>query len=378
MSKNDEQHESTPSNLLDGMGCNSKILAVAPMMDWTDRHCRSFHRLLSQKATLYTEMITTGALLNGDAPRHLDYSQKEHPLVLQLGGSEPEELAQAAKLAEQWGYDQIDLNCGCPSERVQRGSFGACLMAEPNLVATCVKAIKDVVSIPVSVKHRLGLNQMNPADNPVDYQFVLDFMCKVAEAGASQLTIHARNAVLKGLSPKENRTVPPLRYDVAKRLRLDAQKHFPSLKVLLNGGLVDNSDIARYWHDFDGFMMGRSAYHQPALLLGWDEMLQTQGQSHGYFLNEQVWMRVQEGFVASTISWLRECEAQGVQFHLASITRHILGFAHGLGGSKYWRQQLSDYRLLGSVKTAHDIETFFADAAKKLRIFAETYEDSSD
>lgn len=360
------------------MEIKNKLLAVAPMMDWTDRHCRSFHRLLSQDAILYTEMVTTGALLHGDAARHLDFDKEQHPVVLQLGGSEPDELAQAAKLAVQWGYDQIDLNCGCPSERVQKGSFGACLMAEPQLVADCVKAMKDVVDIPISVKHRLGLNQMNSEANPSDYQFVLDFMSGVAEAGAIQLTIHARNAILKGLSPKENRTVPPLRYGVAKQLRVDLQKSFPNVKVLLNGGLESSGDIARYWDDFDGFMVGRSAYHQPALLLGWDQMIQTNAQEFGYFLGEQVWMRVQEGIIEQTIAWMHECRDNDTPFHLAAITRHILGFAHGLGGSRFWRQQLSDYRLMGTVKTESEIRNFYETAAKRLRIFSETYENSSE
>ncbi len=179
----------------------NKRLAVAPMMDWTDRQCRTFHRSLTKKAVLYSEMVTTGALIYGDVPRHLDFDEVQHPVVLQLGGSEPEDLAKAAKLAHKWGYDEVDLNCGCPSERVQRGSFGACLMAEPNLVADCVKAMVDAVEIPITVKHRIGLNDMNVQDNQEDYQFTLDFICKVAQAGASQVTIHARNAILKGLSP---------------------------------------------------------------------------------------------------------------------------------------------------------------------------------
>ena len=355
-----------------------KILAIAPMLDWTDRHCRSFHRLLSNDALLYTEMVTTGAILHGDASRHLDFDKSQHPVVFQLGGSEPDELAQAAKLVAKWGYDQIDLNCGCPSERVQKGSFGACLMAEPQLVADCVKAMKDAVDIPISVKHRMGLNEMNAQDNPADYQFVLDFMSTVAKAGASQLTIHARNAILKGLSPKENRTVPPLRYEIAKQLRVDLQQSFPGVKVLLNGGLESNSDIARYWNDFDGFMVGRAAYHQPAILLGWDQMIQTDAQEFGYFLGEQVWMRIQEGIVEQTIAWMHECHEKQMPFHLAAITRHILGFAHGLGGSRFWRQQLSDYRLMGTVTTEQQIRHFYETAAQKLRIFSESYEDSFD
>lgn len=356
----------------------NKILAVAPMMEWTDRHCRSFHRLLSKKSVLYTEMVTTGALIYGNVPRHLDFSEDQHTVVLQLGGSEPGDLAKAAVLAQKWGYDQIDLNCGCPSERVQRGAFGACLMAEPNLVAECVRVMKEATDLPISVKHRLGLDQMDPSANPSDYQFVHDFICGVAEAGASQVTIHARNAVLKGLSPKENRMIPPLRYDVAKQLRLDVQKQYPNLKVLLNGGLESNSDIARYWDDFDGFMVGRAAYHQPAIMLGWDAMLKSNAEEYGYFLGETVWLEIQEGVINQTIAWLSECQAKNIPFHIGSITRHILGFAHGLGGSRFWRQQLSDHRILAAVKSESDIRHFYEQASKKLRIFSEEYDDGFD
>ncbi len=348
----------------------NKILAVAPMMDWTDRHCRSFHRLLTKKGHLYTEMINAGAIIYGDVGRHLDFDQEQHHLVLQLGGSEPQDLAKAAKIAQDWGYDQIDLNCGCPSERVQRGSFGACLMAEPQLVADCVKAMKDAVSIPVSVKHRLGLDDMNPHLEQ-DYQFVLDFMAQVSEAGASQLTIHARNAVLKGLSPKENRMIPPLRYDIAKRLRSDLQQHFPLTKVLLNGGLDTNQSIANHWDDFDGFMIGRAAYHTPAILLGWDEMILSQGRNFGYFLNDQTWLEIQRGIIHNIQAWLVQCQLAQRPFYLAAITRHILGLAHGLGGARLWRQQLSDHRLLSEVKTADDIEMFFTQACRELRIFSD-------
>ena len=348
-----------------------KILAVAPMMDLTDRHCRSFHRILSKKAHLYSEMINTGAIIYGDAHRHLDFDHEEQYVILQLGGSDPIDLAKAAKRGEEWGYNQIDLNCGCPSERVQKGSFGACLMAEPNLVADCVKAMKDSVSIPISVKHRLGLNEMNP-DVLSDYQFALDFMCAVAQAGASQVTIHARNAVLKGLSPKENRMIPPLRYDIAKRLRVDLQKHFPQVKVLLNGGLENNLMIHNHWDDFDGFMIGRAAYHTPAMLLAWDRMMDTQGKEYGYFLNEQTWLEIQDGIIHYAKSWLKQLSLDSSErFYLAAITRHVLGLAHGLGGARLWRQQLSDHRIISPVKTDLHIEQFFSQASRHLRIFSD-------
>ncbi len=208
---------------------------VAPMMDWTDRHCRYFLRLISRHARLYTEMVTAPALRHGDVARHLDFDPAEHPVALQLGGSDPAELAHAAKLGERWGYDEINLNCGCPSERVQTGSFGACLMAEPALVATCVAAMRDAVSVPVTVKHRIGM------DADEDYGFVRDFVGTVAQAGCTVFLVHARNAVLKGLSPKENREIPPLRYEVVHRLKRD----FPAFAFVLNGGLSDWSTIER-------------------------------------------------------------------------------------------------------------------------------------
>ncbi|MEG1103117.1 MAG: tRNA dihydrouridine(20/20a) synthase DusA [Comamonas sp.] len=202
-------------------------MSVAPMLDWTDRHCRYLHRLLSQHALLYTEMITTGALLHGDVPRHLRFNQEEHPLALQLGGSEPADLAKAAKMGQDWGYDEINLNCGCPSERVQRGAFGACLMREADLVADGVKAMRDVVDIAVTVKHRIGIDKIE------SYDFVRDFVGTVADAGCNVFIVHARNAWLQGLSPKENRDIPPLRYDVVAQLKRD----FPHLTIAINGGI---------------------------------------------------------------------------------------------------------------------------------------------
>ncbi|MEY3540960.1 MAG: hypothetical protein RL184_1033, partial [Pseudomonadota bacterium] len=318
---------------------NKKRLAVAPMMEWTDRHCRSFHRLLTKEAVLYTEMVTSGALLHGDQARHLDYGTIEHPVVLQLGGSESSDLARCAELAQQWNYDEIDLNCGCPSERVQKGAFGACLMAEPALVAECVRAMRSVYDRPISVKHRLGLDQMDASQSKEDYQFVLDFMLAVADAGASQVTIHARNAVLKGLSPKENRTKPALHYEVAKQLRIDTQKSYPHLKVLLNGGLDSNEQIANYWQDFDGFMVGRAAYHFPAMLLGWDDLLQSQGSAAGYLFSETEWHRIQIGLVQQTKQWFDDCQERQKPFYLGAITRHIMGLAHGRAGARRWRQR---------------------------------------
>ncbi|HTJ93231.1 MAG TPA: tRNA dihydrouridine(20/20a) synthase DusA, partial [Pararobbsia sp.] len=242
------------------MKSSARRVSVAPMMDWTDRHCRYFHRLISRHTWLYTEMVTTGALLHGDVPRHLTFNEHEHPVALQLGGSEPADLAKCATLGEQWGYDEINLNCGCPSERVQRGAFGACLMAEPQLVADCVKAMRDVVSIPVTVKHRIGIDDVS------EYSFVRDFVGTIADAGCEVFIVHARNAILKGLSPKENREIPPLKYEYAYQLKRD----FPSLDISINGGIQSLDEVEQHLEHVDGVMLGREAYHNPYLLAGVD------------------------------------------------------------------------------------------------------------
>jgi tRNA-dihydrouridine synthase A len=220
--------------------------------------------------------------------------------------------------------------------------------------------------LPISVKHRLGLDQMDASQSQKDYQFVLDFVLAVAEAGATQVTIHARNAVLKGLSPKENRTKPPLHYKVAKQIRLDAHKQYPSLKVLLNGGLESNHDIAQHWSDFDGFMIGRAAYHFPAMLLGWDDLIESNGDAVGYLFSEADWHRIQIGLIAYSQKWLAQCNAQCKDFYLGAITRHIMGLAHGRAGSRRWRQRLSDHHALAAVKTKAAIETFFLKASLEL------------
>src|SRR3989440_5948866 len=226
------------------------------MMDWSDRHYRYFMRQISARARLYTEMITTGALIHGDVERHLAFSTEEHPVGLQLGGSEPTELAQCALLGEEYGYAEINLNIGCPSERVQRGAFGACLMAEPALVAACVRAIREAVDIPVTVKHRIGIDKVE------DYSFVRDFVGTVAQAGSRTFIVHARNAVLKGLSPKENREIPQLKYDYVHRLKRD----FPHLEIVLNGGITTRAQMEAELAKVDGVMLGRTAYHDPWLI----------------------------------------------------------------------------------------------------------------
>ena len=298
-------------------------LSVAPMMDWTDRHCRYLHRLLTRHTRLYTEMVTTGALLHGDVPRHLDFNAEEHPVALQLGGSEPADLAQCAKLAAQWGYDEVNLNCGCPSERVQRGAFGACLMAEPQLVADGVAAMRDAVSLPVTVKHRIGI------DRGEDYGFVRDFVGCVARAGCEVFIVHARNAWLKGLSPKENREVPPLRYETVHRLKRD----FPALTIVLNGGLTRADDIAEQLLHVDGVMLGREPYHHPWAMTGWDAQ----------FFGAAPLAVERDVVEAAMVAYMRRVVAGGEPW--SHVSRHMLGLRNGLPGARRWRQVWSDHRL---------------------------------
>ena len=294
------------------------------MMDWTDRHCRYFHRLLSGHALLYTEMVTTGALVHGDVPRHLDFHAEEHPVALQLGGSDPTDLAHSAKLGQQWGYDEINLNCGCPSERVQRGAFGACLMAEPQLVADCVKAMVDVVDVPVTVKHRIGI------DKNESYDFVRDFVGTVSEAGCGVFIVHARNAWLKGLSPKENREIPPLRYELVHQLK----REFPHLTIAVNGGITTDTQIADQLQQLDGVMVGREAYHNPWVMASWDEAFF--GAAPSEMTRESVEAQMCDYMV-------RQAAAYGTSW--SSVARHMLGLRNGLPGARKWRQVWSDHRL---------------------------------
>jgi tRNA-dihydrouridine synthase A len=299
-------------------------LCVAPMMEWTDRHCRRFHRLITRQARLYTEMVTTGALLHGDVPRHLDFSAHEQPLALQLGGSDPADLAHCARLAERWGYDEVNLNCGCPSERVQRGAFGACLMAEPELVADCVKAMRDATALPVTVKHRIGI------DRAERYDFVRDFVGTVAERGGCEVFIvHARNAWLKGLSPKENREVPPLRYEMVYRLKAD----FPALTIVLNGGVTGDDQIAQHLQHVDGVMVGRHAYHEPWAMAGWDAR----------FFGAVAPATDREAVEDALVDYMASLSAAGVPWGHAS--RHMMGLRNGQPGARRWRQVWSDPAL---------------------------------
>ena len=297
---------------------NNFRISVAPMMDWTDRHCRFFHRLLLPQSTLYTEMVTTGALLFGDAERHLRFSGEEHPVALQLGGSEPEALAKSAKMGEEFGYDEVNLNCGCPSDRVQKGRFGACLMAEPNLVADCVSAMSAQVKIPVTVKCRIGI------DNSEGFDFLNDFVTTVKAAGCNMFIIHARKAWLQGLSPKENREVPPLDYDMVAQIKAA----HPDLTIEINGGLTTLDHINSVRH-LDGAMIGREAYQNP------------------FFLNEigqHLFGNAAADRFAVARAMIPYIEDQQARFGtpVHSITRHTIGLFNGLRGAKLWRQTLSD------------------------------------
>jgi tRNA-dihydrouridine synthase A len=284
----------------------SHRVRIAPMMDVTDRHCRFFLRQVNSRARLYTEMMTTGALIHGNVERHLKFDPAEHPVALQLGGSEPEELAQCARLGEAYGYDEINLNIGCPSERVQRGAFGACLMAEPELVGRCVKAIGQAVEIPVTVKHRIGIDRIE------DYAFVRDFVGTVAQAGCRTFIVHARNAVLKGLSPKENRQIPPLKYDYVYRLKRD----FPALEIVINGGIASKEDIEAHLAHVDGVMIGRAAYSNP------------------WFLADPGKTRAE--VVHAMVGYAKR------QQSLRHVTRHMLGLYHAHPRARIWRRMLSD------------------------------------
>ena len=299
-------------------------LSVAPMLDWSDKHGRYLHRLITKNTRLYTEMVTTGGLLHGGERRHLRYDEVEHPLALQLGGSEPADLARCAQIGARWGYDEINLNCGCPSERVQRGAFGACLMAEPQLVADGVKAMVDAVDVPVTVKHRIGI------DKEESYAFVRDFVGTVADAGCRVFIVHARNAWLKGLSPKENREIPPLRYELVYQLKRD----FPHLTIVLNGGVTTDEQIAEHLRHVDGVMLGREAYHHPWMMSGWDAR----------FLGGAPNPLTPDEVEAAMVAYMqRELVEDGTPW--SAIARHMLGLHHGRRGARLWRQVWSDHKL---------------------------------
>jgi tRNA-dihydrouridine synthase A len=316
------------TNNLKSTSYKKRKTAVAPMLDWTDRHCRYFHRLISRNTWLYTEMVTTGALIHGDVARHLDFSDEEHPIALQLGGSEPADLAHCARLGQQWGYNEINLNCGCPSERVQKGAFGACLMKETPLVVHCIKAIQDAVDIDVSIKHRIGVDDIH------SYDFVRDFMGEIYNVGCRIFIVHARNAILKGLSPKENRDIPPLQYDIVHRLKTD----FPDCEILINGGIETVDQVAEELQYVDGVMIGRAAYHNPYLMASFDEKF------YGDMTPVLSRAEVLEAMIPYIDKQLSLYGSKGLK--LQGITRHLLGLMLGMPGARRFRQILSDAKKL--------------------------------
>lgn len=294
-------------------------ISVAPMMDYTDRHFRYLCRLLSPNTWLYTEMVTTGALIHGDQASHLAHHVAEYPLALQLGGSEPKELAQCAQMAEDWGYDEINLNVGCPSDRVQKGRFGACLMKEPDLVAECIQAMQEAVTIPVSIKTRIGVDDYD------SYEYLRQFVAKIMQTGCQIFTIHARKAWLKGLSPKENREIPPLHYDVVYKLKQD----FPHLTILLNGGVKTSAEVLAHLQYVDGVMIGREAYQNPLLLNELDSLIHKSREPADL-------LSVLSDYL---LYMTKEIEA-GTSFW--GMSKHLMGLFKGKAGARHWRRFLSE------------------------------------
>jgi tRNA-dihydrouridine synthase A len=304
--------------------------SVAPMMDWTDRHCRVFHRLMTRRARLYTEMLTSGAIIHGDRQRLLGFDLCEHPVALQLGGSQPRDLAISAKIGEDFGYDEINLNVGCPSDRVKDGRFGACLMAEPDLVAECVAAMKREVKVPVTVKCRIGIDEQ-------DTETALDALARrVVGAGADALIVHARKAWLNGLSPKENRQIPPLDYGRVYRLKAS----MPNVPVIINGGIGSLADAKRHLAHVDGVMLGRAAYQEPWRLMAVDPELFGE---RAAFLNMREVLEAMTPYIESELS-------QGTRLH--SITRHFLGAFRAVPGARAFRRHLAEHGMGGSAGLA--------------------------
>lgn len=312
------------------MSASKKVISqisVAPMMDWTDRHCRYFHRSLSQHAILYTEMITTGALIHGDVNRFLQFDETEHPVVLQLGGCDPKQLSQCAKLVADHGYDGVNLNVGCPSDRVQSARFGACLMAAPDLVADCIKAMQDACDIPVTVKTRIGI------DEHEGYNFLCDFVKKISGTGCETIIIHARKAWLQGLSPKQNREIPPLHYDRVYQIKKD----FPNLKIIINGGIKILQQADDHLKHVDGVMLGRLAYQAPYTLAEIDQR----------YYQSQALILTRQQIIEKMVPYIEQQLSLGTRLH--TITRHMLGLFNGQPGARHWRRTLSE---LGNKKNA--------------------------
>jgi tRNA-dihydrouridine synthase A len=317
------------------------IIAIAPMLDWSDRHYRYFMRQITKKTVLYTEMIVADAILHGNLDRLLGFDNTEKPVVVQLGGSDPHKLVLASQKCQEYGYDAINLNVGCPSDRVKSGNFGACLMHDSKLVADCIKSMQDSVDIPVTIKHRVGLNYND------DYNFFRDFVATIAEAGCKHFVIHARNAILSGLSPKQNREIPPLKYDYVYRLK----QEIPGLEVVINGGIKTVEEVKEHLKHVDGVMLGREAYHNPYLLANFDQMFFGSDQNVVEFKNE-FGIISREQIATNMLEYLQEL-ATKPGFPLHHITRHMIGLYHGCDNAKIWR-----YQLTNEIIKTNDIKTY--------------------
>lgn len=298
----------------------NRRFCTAPMMEWSDKHCRYFWRGLSQHALMYTEMVTTGALIHGQAERFLEFNQQEHPIALQLGGSNSGELAQCAKLAQQYGYDEVNLNVGCPSDRVQNNRIGACLMDDPKLVAQCIDAMQQACDIPVTIKHRIGI------DNKESYEDLLEFVSTVAQTGCKTFIIHARIAILEGLSPKQNREIPPLNYEYVYAIK----KAFPELEIIINGGIENHQQINEHLKYVDGVMLGRAAYHTPAVLM----------QADSLYFNDSGKKQDKKDTIRRLYPYIKSHQEKGGHWH--SIMRHTMGLFHGEAGGRLYRRYLSE------------------------------------
>ena len=328
----------------------SRRFSVAPMMDWSDRHCRMFWRQLTGNALLYTEMVTTGAIIHAGADRFLRYHQDEHPIALQLGGSNPADLATCTKLAEQWQYDEVNLNCGCPSDRVQNGLFGACLMAQPQLVADCIKAMQDASSLPVTVKHRIGIDDME------GYEQLLAFIQPIMDTGCTTFIVHARKAWLQGLSPKQNREIPPLDYAMVYKLK----QHFPQLEIIINGGITDLEQSLEHLNHVDGVMLGRAAYHNPYLLAEVDQRIYQQPATD----------KTRDQVLLDFLPYVEEQLTAGVP--LNHISRHLLGLFQGVAGAKLFRRHISQQAHIkgAGIEVIHQARALMLEAQQRNKAYA--------
>ena len=334
----------------------NRRFSVAPMMDWSDRHCRMFWRQLTGSALLYTEMVTTGAIIHAGADRFLRYHEDEHPIALQLGGSNPADLATCTKLAEQWRYDEVNLNCGCPSDRVQNGLFGACLMAQPQRVADCIKAMQDASSLPVTVKHRIGIDDME------GYEQLLAFIQPIMDTGCTTFIVHARKAWLQGLSPKQNREIPPLDYAMVYRLKQD----FPQLEIIINGGITDLEQSLEHLNHVDGVMLGRAAYHNPYLLAEVDQRIYQQPAIN----------KTRDQVLLDFLPYVEEQLTAGVP--LNHLSRHLLGLFQGVAGAKLFRRHISQQAHIkgAGIEVIHQARALMLEAQQRNDAYAASQQPS--